>query len=913
WTTNIPTYGRVRYRGIYEGIDLVFYGNQRRLEYDVVVEPGADFGVVRFRYEGVEELRVNDIGELVAVLPSGEELVQRKPHVYQEVDGKKEVIGGEYVVSREGNSYVYSFRVGSYDRRYALFIDPVLSYSTYLGGSFPDVGAAIAVDFSGNAYITGSTSSSDFPSTHGNKSDFYDVFVTKISPDGSTLVYSTYIGGDETDHGYGIAVDSSGNAYITGKTASPFQQGQSPFPTTTGAFQETIGGSFDAFIVKLSPNGDTLVYSTYLGGSDSDRGLAIAIDSSGNAYVTGDTQSSDFPTENPYQPNKGNFEDVFITKINPDGSALVYSTFLGGESTETGADIVVDGSGNVYVTGDTSSDNFPITPGVYQATRKSNDAFVTKLSSDGSSLVYSTYIGGGDVEHAYGISIDPSGNVYITGSTESADFPIIGGFQLSKDLVNDAFVAQLNTDGSSLLYSTFIGGNDEDIGRDIALDASGNVYVTGETLSTNFPTQNPIYASGGGSYDAFVVKIDTTQSGGNSLLFSTYLGGSDQDFGYGIAVDSIGSVYVTGETQSTDFPTKDPYQPSMAGFNDAFIAKISEPMSTLTVNKPGTGTGTVTSVPVGIDCGTNCIAQFIEGSVVTLNVSSDAGSQFTGWGDDCSSCGTGTSCQITMDTDKTCTASFDISQSPTYVLTVNKTGTGSGTVTSNSPGINCGTDCDETYMAGTSVTLTASPDANTVFMGWGGDCESCGGNESCILSMNENKTCTASFGASSFSITTPSGVEIIVNIKGGGFKTLPSINLDLPTLPISGNAPHGAIEFTANVSTGLNSLTISVTFPSIPSNARFYKLVNGTYHDINSLVKIEGNTVSFTITDNELYDSNATSGEITDPLVMVTPSGSSDDDFFFGCSTGTSSFPTYLLLLIALTLVHVLRKRPNEN
>ena len=810
WKRDIPTYAKVRYEGVYKGTDLVFYGNQKSLEYDVVVKPGTDLKVVKFSYEGVKELKVNKRGELVAVLPSGREVVQRRPIVYQKVGGERVKVEGRYIVKREGNIFVYSFKVKDYDPKYTLVIDPMLSYSTYIGGSSTDIAYGVAVDPSGNAYLVGKSFSMDFPtkgSFQGTNKGHYDVFVSKISPDGSDLVYSTYIGGDDKDVGYGIAVDSDGSVYITGETASPFQ-GDS-FPTTPGSFQENKKGSFDAFVAKLNPEGNDLVYSTYLGGDDWDTGYGIAVDSDGNAYITGKTESANFPkepTQNPIQDQKGNFDDAFVTKINPDGSALVYSTFLGGESTDEGRGIAVDSLGNAYVTGDTSSDDFP-KKNPYQGTRAGNDAFITKINPAGNALVYSTFFGGSGVEHGRGIALDQNGNVYVVGNTDSAtDFPLQNEQQSVFGGVVDAFVMKLSTDGSALLYSTYIGGNGEEEGNGIALDQSGNVYITGATESTDFPVQDGYQTNNAGGYDAFVAKVDTN----GTLVFSTYIGGSGFDFGYGIAVDVLGSVYVVGETQSNDFPTESPYQQSMAGVSDAFLAKFS---------------------------------------------------------------------------------------GPNHVLIVSKAGTGSGTVTSDLPGIDCGSDCEESYPNGTSVLLTATADSDSEFTGWGGDCSSCGTNTTCQIMLNADKSCSARFDSSSGSIPNAECGQITINIQGGLLKEAPFVSKNLPTFPITASAPCGAVNIKATLPGA--SLTIVLTFPNIPSNAQFYKLVNGTYHDVTSVVQINGNTVSLTIEDNGTYDSDTNTGEITDPLVMLVPQdspGGGDG----GCSTGS---PYHILFPFALTII----------
>ncbi|RLJ70761.1 beta-propeller repeat-containing protein [Hydrogenivirga caldilitoris] len=801
WRTNIPTYGKVRYREVYEGIDLVFYGNQRRLEYDVVVKPGVDPGVVRFSYEGVKELKVNDRGELLAVLLSGREVIQKKPYVYQEIGGKKKVIEGEYVVNREGDSFVYTFRLGPYDERYALFIDPVLSYSTYLGGSSGELGRAITVDNFGNAYVTGSTNSTDFPLMNEYDNDCGtdndpntcdgDPFITKFDPSGN-LLYSTYIDVTDDQIAWDIAVDGSGNIYITGN---------------------------NGFIIKLNPSGDQVLYWNYLANLTQNiyntAAFGLAVDDSGNAYITGNTWES-------------GVSYAFVAKIdtNQQGqNSLIYLRNIGNDS--TGYDIAIDGSGNAYVTGHTVSPSFP-TMNAYDSTCGDNsscdsnkyDAFVVKLDPNGNTL-YATYLGGNGDDIGYGIAADDSGVAYITGETRSSTFPTTPDALDSDPFSQDAFITKIDTTKSeqdSLVYSSYLGGNGTDAGRDIALDSSKNIYIVGFTTSTDLPVTDDAYQDSlnGIFLDVFLVKINST---GSSIIYLTYFGGSGNEEGWGIAVDNSNSIYITGHTQSTDFPLKNENQSERKGLQDAFVAKFSEPnpTHTLTVNKTGTGSGTVTSNPAGINCGVNCTAQFNVESSVTLNATPDTGSTFTGWGGDCASCDTNVSCQIVMYSDKTCTANFDSSSS-------------------------------------------SIPDAE------------CG--------------------------------NITVNIQGGLFKEGASVMKNLPQFPINATAPCGAVNFTVHSVTG--SITVSVTFPNIPPNALFYKLVNGNYHDVNSVVSVNGNTVSLTVNDNGIYDSNTNSGEITDPLVMLVPDSGGGDDG--GCSLGGSSSPTYLLILLTLTVVHLLRR-----
>jgi hypothetical protein len=581
WRTNVPTFGRVEYKEVYPGIDLIYRGNHRQLEYDFVVAQGADPGNIELQFQGAENTQVDRRGDLLIRL-AGTTIRQPRPVVYQKIGGTRRNVNGAYVMS--GKDRV-RFRLASYDRTHTLIIDPKLSYSTFLGGSDEDRGLAIAVDTLGNVYVTGGTASTDFPITSnapepGFSGGIEDAFVTKLNPSGSALLYSTYIGGSGTDFGLGIAVDSAGNAYVTGYTDS------TDFPATAGAFQTSSAGGFgDAFVYKLNPSGSALVYSTYVGGSQSDEGSAIAVDRTGNAYVSGQSLSSDFPvTHGALQTSFGGVEDATVFKLNASGSALVYSTYLGGSSDETASGIAVDSSGNAYVTGFTESTDFRTTPGALQETFGGDgDAFVSKLNPTGSALVYSSYLGGSSGDSSTSIAIDATGNAYVVGETISTDFPTTSGaLQTTADGTNEGFVTKLNTTGSHLAYSTYLGGSGGFTSADsIAVDALGNAYVTGATFSAHFPvTLGAFQTSYAGCGDAFLSRVN---AGGSMLLYSTYLGGSgvpdceeDED-GQGVAVDNAGNAYVTGPTESTNFPTTPgAFQTAFGGgFSDAFVSKFS--------------------------------------------------------------------------------------------------------------------------------------------------------------------------------------------------------------------------------------------------------------------------------------------------------------------------------------------------
>jgi Bacterial Ig-like domain (group 3)/Beta-propeller repeat len=635
WHTDVPNFARVQEQGVYPGVDLTYYGNQRQLEYDFTVAPGADPGVIRLAFQGADSTTMDAQGDLV-LHTAGGDVVEQAPVLYQEVGGIRQAVSGHFVMGADGQ---VGFAVGAYDTSKPLVIDPTLSYSTYLGGNNDDIGLGIAVDAAGNAYIVGTTSSTNFPTASPIQpvlggDGVGNAFVTKINAAGTALIYSTYLGGSTypgngDNSGAAIAVDAAGNAYVTGYTDS------TNFPTTANAVQPASDGDRDAFVSKLNAAGTALVYSTYLGGSNLDEGDGIAVDASGDAYVTGFTDSTDFPTTTNSLQSALNGGAAFVTKLNAAGSGLVYSTYLGGAE---GFGIAVDASGNAYITGVTDSADFP-TVNPIQATIGGGlypeNAFVSKLNASGSALVYSTYLG--DVYTlGFGIAVDASGDAYVTGITGSTDFPTVNPLQSDLNVNADhAFVSKLNATGSALVYSTLLGGSGEDEGFGIAVDASGNAYVTGSTSSSDFPTVDPTETFNGSEDNGFVSKLNAS---GSALLFSTYLGGGGgPDIGghsRAIAVDASGDAFVTGLTNSSTFPTANPIQPALAVYYDAFVTKIAPGQALVastttltaasnpsTVGQPVVFTATIT-VPQGAGVATGTVT-FLEGTAVlgtgTLN------------------------------------------------------------------------------------------------------------------------------------------------------------------------------------------------------------------------------------------------------------------------------------------------------
>ncbi|WP_164779778.1 DUF7507 domain-containing protein [Paenibacillus kobensis] len=576
WMTDLATYKGMIYREPWPGIDLHFYGDGEKLKYDIIVRPGARLDDIRFVYSGADGLTLDEDGHLRIHTAYGE-LMEERPVSYQYMEGSKVQVESRFILHEGQGAGTYGFEVGrGYNPDLPLVIDPALFYSTYLGGSDADAGLSIAADNEGNAYVTGQTLSFDFPIAGGAFQPGFDAsstaFVTKLNPFGTAIIYSTFLGGSSADQGNGIAVDPFGNAYVTGQTLSP------NFPTTPNAFQPFSLGNQDAFVTKLSSNGNSLIYSTFLGGQGVDAGVGIAIDSEGNAYVTGSTSSIDFPvTPSAFQPGlAGNLEDAFVTKLNADGTGLQYSTFLGGFGVDEALGIAVDGSGNAYVAGFTTSFDFPTTPGAFQIFLNGViAAFVSKLNFNGSELLFSTYLGGSGDDEARGIAVDEFGQAYVAGRTTSPDFPTT--FQSFQPFYNggssDAFVTKLSPEGNYLVYSTFLGGSESDAANGIAV-RSGLAYVAGNTGSFNFPvTPDAIqhFTEGG---DGFLTQLNID---GASLIFSTFIGGSSNDADNAIAVDSSSNVYLTGQTFSTNFPVTPPnvVQPFLRGGGDAFVMKFS--------------------------------------------------------------------------------------------------------------------------------------------------------------------------------------------------------------------------------------------------------------------------------------------------------------------------------------------------
>ena len=611
WHTNIATFGQVDYQSVYPGINLVYYGSQNQLEYDFVVNPGADPRAISLGFTGANQASLDAQGNLVLSTAAGQ-LVQHQPSAYQVVGGARQEVASAFVLNAQ---HQVSFQVGAYDSSRPLVIDPVLTFSTFLGGISTDRVYGLGLDAAGNVYMTGHTASANFPILNGYQMTYgggaFDAFVSELSPDGSTLLYSTFLGGTGDDEAQSIAVDAAGNAYVTGITAS------TNFPTTPNALRTTFGGVVDDFVTAVGPGGNTLSYSTYLGGNGDDEGgglvpgPGIATDGTGKAYVTGYTTSTNFPaTPGAYQTtyNPVQLDAAFLTVLDTTQSgqnSLVYSTYInttGAMDDNEGVGVAVDANGIVYMAGYTNSRSFPTTPGVIQpANAGSYDNIIMEFDvtqSGTASLLACTYLGGGmgvgtnpPDDSPTGMALDSLGNVYLAGATDSTDYPVTSdAYQpaLAQPAIQDAFLSVLSNDLSTLLYSTYIGGSQgNSSGADYAgavatyTDPSGQVYasVAGATVSSDFPVLNSIQPYTG-TQDAFVAKfaIDTTGSGGTVANYATLLGGTGVlSAGLATTFGPDGSVYAGGSTGATDFPTTPgAYQTTYGGgIRDGWAAQLT--------------------------------------------------------------------------------------------------------------------------------------------------------------------------------------------------------------------------------------------------------------------------------------------------------------------------------------------------
>jgi hypothetical protein len=567
WLTGIPTYAGVVYEGVYPGVDLSLYGNQSgAMEYDFIVSPGADPSAIQLSFDGADGVALQADGSLLLSV-GGDEIVQRPPVLYQETAGGRVPVDGHYVM----NGGVVSFAVGEYDRTLPLVIDPVIVWARLLAGGDADSAHGVATDGDRDLYVTGETESANFPTTTGAFSETYmnltDVFVTKINAEGTDILYSTFIGGNGSDVGWDIEVNNNGEAFVGGLASENFP----------GADQ---GG----FILKLSDDGSALEYTAALGANTEVYGIEIDGEDN-VYFAGSSLQAFFGATAGSFQPALNGNGDGIVGELANDGSALVWGSYIGGEDREFAYDVARDPDGYVYITGVTPSDDFPVVNAEDTSLAAVRDAFVAKIMPDGSALMYSTYLGGdgsGLSDQGYGITADANGNAYVTGYTNSSmTFPITNGaFQPNYGGNQDAFVTKYDADGD-LVYSTFLGGNNVDNGAGIELDDDGNIYVAGETSSSDFPTANPVDGDAD-STDAFVSELNAA---GSSLIFSTYLSGDGQDNininGGALSVGEDGTIYVVGSTDSSNFPVTAGaltasigVQGGQIGNDDAFVVVI---------------------------------------------------------------------------------------------------------------------------------------------------------------------------------------------------------------------------------------------------------------------------------------------------------------------------------------------------
>ncbi len=655
WRTNIPNFSRVRYQQVYPGVDVVYYGHEGRLENDFEVSPGTNPNVIAWELDGAQNVRIDSTGDLILTV-GGNKVRLHQPIAYQ-ADGTQR---REVPVRYHLNGQKVSFSLGNYDRRQKLVIDPLLTYSTYLGGSGGDSAYSVAVDASNDVFVTGITASTNFPFSASefqtvNAGDG-DVFITQFNPAGNGIIFSTFLGGTGTDTPAQILL-SLGSIFLVGSTTS------NNFPTTANVFQPDYSGNQDAFLTEMKLDGTALIYSTYIGGTGADFGTAVAVDSSGNAYVTGSTQSTDFPTKNPIQLGNVGQADAFVTEVGSQGT-LMYSTYLGGTQNDYATGIAVTTAGDVIISGYTYSSNYPTQNALQSTLSGGSDLFVTKFTPGSATLLFSTYLGGSSIDRSWAMAVDSGENIYLTGDTQSPDFPVTpNSYQSTLGGTDNVFLVKLTQGASAVTFSTFFGGAASDQASAITLDATNNIYLTGFTESGNFPLIDPFQhslgLSGAGNCgssnllnvptllcsDAFVAKFAPS----GLPVFSSFLGGLGNDAGQGIAVDTTGSIYVVGGTASPNFPaTSNAYQWLYQGVNsgtNAFLTKISqtdgpsvalspqqvnfgsEPLQssaspvTITLANMGSGSLNITSISaVGDFTQTNNCGSFVSGGGGTCTI-----------------------------------------------------------------------------------------------------------------------------------------------------------------------------------------------------------------------------------------------------------------------------------------------------
>jgi hypothetical protein len=581
WVTGARSYKKIVFHDLYPAIDLAVLSTGSGVKCEYRVRPGGRVEDIRIDYDGAVTARVNAQGQIEIATENGR-LIEEEPLSYQLIGGKKKGIKAGYIAGPGGD---FGFKTSPYRKDAELVIDPSLMFSSFVGGSGQEVDGGIAVDPAGNVYVTGETYSGNFPKTlkvyDRTFNGVADVFISKFKPDGSGLVYSTFLGGNAAEAAMGIAVDATGQVYVCGFTKSP------NFPTTIGAFDRTLGGVRDAFVTKLNAAGTGLVYSTLIGGSASEEAAGLALSPNGHVCLTGSTLSVDFPVTVKAYDKSLSGQDAFVLKINSTGKNLVFSTFFGGSGEEQGLGIVLDPAENVLITGTTTSTDFPTTDGAYDRNLGGpKDVFVSRFNPQGNGLVISTYLGSGGVDGTLGgIAVDRSGSVYLTGFTESSRFPVTAGaWDSAFSGSNEAFLTKLDPAGADLVYSTFLGGSNQEFGRSVAVDVIGDAIVTGYTKSANWPVTADGYdRTHNGDQDIFLTWLDPA---GKGLLYSTFIGGSGADrTSGGLAVDVYGNAFVIGSTGSSNFPrTAGAFDRTYGGARDDAVLKFSLSVPVLVVD-----------------------------------------------------------------------------------------------------------------------------------------------------------------------------------------------------------------------------------------------------------------------------------------------------------------------------------------
>ncbi len=921
WHSKIPTFRKAKFAGIYKGVDMVYYGaKDGKLEYDFVVKPGADPRQIKLAFSGASNSTITDDGYLALKTDSGT-VCWHKPVTYQSINGKRQQVACAYKLEKADGVPSVQFAVARYDTSKLLVIDPSLQYSTYLGGSDVDSGFSIVVEPSGNAYIAGLSSSTNFPTSlnafQNTISGGYDAFITKLSADGSTLLYSTYLGGGNTDYCTGIVLDKIGNLYATGVT-------DGGFPVTPGAFQTVLAGNQDAFVSKLSLDGSALLYSTYLGGSDTDYGYGIAVDKIGNAYVTGTTYSLNFPhTAGAFQTALPGQHSAYITKLSTNGSSLLYSTYFGGSVNDDSYSIAVDSNENAYITGSTYSIDFPTSAGAFQTVLHGlQDAFITKLSVDGSSLIYSTYLGGLNYDYCNSIAVDDNGHAYVTGTTSSSNFPTSQGvFQMtSSGLSGEVFVTKLNIDASALDYSTYIGGSGNDEGIMIKVDTSGCAYVSGKTTSSNFPITNDAIQTkfGGGNFDAFTIKLS---SNGSELIYSSYIGGSGDDYGLAIVNDTAGNIFMTGVTSSSDFPTtigSFEKRNNGDGIFDSFVTKISfEELVNLTVTP-----NIVSSGSLGI--GTVMLSTiFSSNTIIALsssNPSVTVPSSVTILAGNTSAAFSVSTSQVLVDTPVTISAMLNgitkqatLLVTPTKILSLKlsstsviggKTSTGKVNLSTAAPVGGFAIDLSSTNIAATVVPLSvivpggsltatfpittnavSTLSSSTISASFGGI------SKSVILTVQPPKLSSLSLKSSSeiggigdmgivklTGIAPAGGVAIDLNSSAPEIVSLPS-SIIIPAGAISTTFPITTVAVSSNITVGIHAIyngvnkpaTLTVKAPALISLSLKPTTVKGGVQNSIGTITLSGGAPMGGVVVT-LNSSDASAASV--PASITIPSGS---------------------------------------